>query len=263
MDSPTSGCNDFDNRRDPRMSLQPGSIILSPTWSFCKNDEALIFEPESRSDMSNDFTSFPSFDNSDSENNPVHNEIRINTKQNISDSSLTKADLRRIRNEFIKRITVPSPDPGYIRCYLCDQEIWGPNGEFVFIQIFISFWSIFHILTFIKFEGRYHIDKCNILLEKRRLSRELGKPLSRILGVSVDESILKPLEPTPKEAKVKGFVKSNSVSVDDPTHSPSAEERQTGVSVGRSGYVRCLICNAEVFAPNSKHHAQICHSVIH
>lgn len=260
MDPPTYGCNTFCKQPDPRMSLQPGSIILSSTWSFSNANCDLIFDPEDGLDVTNEFLSSPSFEYSDSEINPAHNQRRTITNDNASDPLLTKAELRRIRNEFIKRITFPSPDPGYIRCCLCDQEIWGPNGKAVFI-IYYPVLSLIAHSNMKSFEGRYHIDKCNILLEKRKLSREIGEPLSKILGVTVDETILKPLEPAPKQAKVKGFVKSNSVSVHDPMHSPSVEERQTGVPVGRSGYVRCLVCNAEVFAPNSKHHAQICHSV--
>lgn len=130
----TMDSNYFPKQRDPRMSLQPGSIILSPTFSCYTNDDEMILEPETGWEFTNLFISSPSFENSDSEDNTVHNQITTDAIGNTSNSSRSKTELRRIRNEFIKQITIPSPDPGYIRCYLCDQEIWGPNGKLVYIQ---------------------------------------------------------------------------------------------------------------------------------
>jgi len=51
---------------------------------------------------------------------------------------------------------------------------------------------------------------------------------------------------------------SNTVLRDNQFQALTEEQKKSGVQSGRKGYVRCLACNAEVFAPNTRRHAQKC-----
>lgn len=84
--------------------------------------------------------------------------------------------------------------------------------------------------------------------------------LISISGIVVDDDVFKkPKPPKAKCAKIEGFVMSNSVSLADPHYSPTLEEIENGIAIGKKGWVRCLVCNIEIFAPNAKYHASICH----
>lgn len=62
----------------------------------------------------------------------------------------------------------------------------------------------------------------------------------------------------PREAKIPGFVMSNTVLRHDPLRAPTLKEQKMGVRTGRKGYTRCLACNCEVFAPNTLRHKAVC-----
>lgn len=86
-----------------------------------------------------------------------------------------------------------------------------------------------------------------------------GTVLHSINGHRLEaEFFAKPKARRPKQAKIAGFVMSNTVLLSDPTVAPDAGQLERGACVGRKGYTRCLGCNAEVFAPNGKRHAQTC-----
>lgn len=91
------------------------------------------------------------------------------------------------------------------------------------------------------------------------MARQNDAFLSSIAGVDVDEKFFKEFkENSAKPAKVNGFVISSTVSLSDPFFAPSEDEIRDGIKVGKKGYVRCLLCNAEVFAPNARSHASNC-----
>lgn len=108
--------------------------------------------------------------------------------------------------------------------------------------------------------GRYHIEKCRVLCDARRTARRNGLMLFSIAGVKVDEAFFKEFQKNvPVPAKVRGFVISSTVSVQDPNVAPTNDELEKGARVGRKGYVRCVACNCEVFGPNARSHAAVCH----
>lgn len=51
---------------------------------------------------------------------------------------------------------------------------------------------------------------------------------------------------------------SNSVSMNNPRQALTEEQMDAGMQTGRKGYVRCIRCNTEVFAPNARNHASHC-----
>lgn len=109
--------------------------------------------------------------------------------------------------------------------------------------------------------GRYHIEKCDVLLDARRTARLRNLTLTSINGLPVEEVFFKDQKCFfPKPSKVTGFVMSNTVAMDDPNYVPSREDIKRGVITGRKGYVRCVSCNAEVFAPNARAHSMACRS---
>lgn len=148
-----------------------------------------------------------------------------------SDASSTITTARR---DFVIAITRPSTKRGYLECRLCDGEVWGPNG-------------------------RYHLDKCPVLLEARDTARKHGVRLTTVGGFTVHPDVFRSSRrPEPKPAKIPGFVMSHSVSVNNPNQALTEEELDAGMQRGRKGYVRCLRCNSEVFAPNARNHASHC-----
>ncbi|PXF45839.1 hypothetical protein BWQ96_04376 [Gracilariopsis chorda] len=131
-------------------------------------------------------------------------------------------------------LTKPSVHRGYVVCRLCSTLVWGPNG-------------------------RYHIEKCTVLCRARQKADEEGIKLVQVSGIRIDETLFKKAKSArPKAAKLPGFVISRTVNLENPYKAPSDAERKRGAKTGRKGYVRCLACNAEVYAPNAKHHAAAC-----
>lgn len=109
------------------------------------------------------------------------------------------------------------------------------------------------------FPARYHVENCTIIRSLRNSAYQKGYESFIVAGVLVDHSLFKPrrrIAPVP--AKWKGFVLSSSVSTRDPALAPTEIQRKKGIKVGRKGYVRCVYCNTEIFAPNSKRHAAVC-----
>lgn len=112
--------------------------------------------------------------------------------------------------------------------------------------------------------GRYHIDKCPVLQNSRETARNHGARLTSVSGIPVHPDVFKSARrPRPKVAKIPGFVMSHSVSIDDPRRALTEEELDAGEKRGRKGYVRCLRCNSEVFAPNARYHASHCETETH
>lgn len=109
------------------------------------------------------------------------------------------------------------------------------------------------------YTGRYHIERCVVLNSARRKAEEDGTQLTQIANISIDEDVFKkPKTPRPKPAKIAGFVVSSSVRLDNPFEAPTDIEKRQGVKTGKKGYIRCKVCNKEVYAPNAKHHEKAC-----
>ena len=103
------------------------------------------------------------------------------------------------------------------------------------------------------------MEKCPVLCRARRKAEDEGLTLHTICGLRIEEDLFKkPKASRPKAAKLPGFVISSTVHIDDPRKAPTVAEKRLGVRTGRKGYVRCLACNAEVYAPNARHHAAVC-----
>eukprot|EP00178_Gracilaria_changii_P004322 TRINITY_DN167_c0_g1_i1.p1 TRINITY_DN167_c0_g1~~TRINITY_DN167_c0_g1_i1.p1 ORF type:complete len:237 (-),score=34.95 TRINITY_DN167_c0_g1_i1:791-1501(-) len=138
------------------------------------------------------------------------------------------------RKAMLCALTKPSSHRGYVICRLCNTLVWGPNG-------------------------RYHIEKCSVLCKARQKANEEGIKLAQVSGIMIDESLFKkPKSARPKAAKLPGFVISRTVTIENPFEAPNDFEKKQGARTGRKGYVRCLACNTEVYAPNAKHHAAAC-----
>lgn len=181
------------------------------------------------------------------------------------------------RKAFVIGITKPSAKRGFIICRLCHAQIWGPNGLFLHTSLssFFFFYNqllIYSILTIVLSflqvlcirTGRYHIEKCPVITNARQTAKRSGTILKNINGIPVDDAVFKrPKRAQPKAAKIIGFVMSSSVALADPTFAPSSNQIEAGAKVGRKGYVRCLCCNSEIFAPNARYHASICHHSQH
>jgi hypothetical protein len=77
-----------------------------------------------------------------------------------------------------------------------------------------------------------------------------GQVLRAVQGIPIPTEAIfrKPAEPVTKPAKVEGFVISASLS---PYHLDASLP-------SRKGYVRCLACGADVWAPNSSRHRGVC-----
>jgi hypothetical protein len=100
------------------------------------------------------------------------------------------------------------------------------------------------------FPGRYHIDTCVVLCDERTRALKDGHFLRTIRGISIPTEAIfrKPLEPVLRPAKIDGFVVSSSLCFSElDTDSPQ-----------RKGYVTCLTCGVDVWAPNSSRHREIC-----
>ena len=103
------------------------------------------------------------------------------------------------------------------------------------------------------------MEKCPVLFHARRKAEDEGLTLHTICGLRIEEDLFKkPKAPRLKAAKLEGFVISSTAHIDDPRKAPTAAEKRRGVRTGRKGYVRCLACNAEAYAPNARHHAAVC-----
>jgi hypothetical protein len=101
-------------------------------------------------------------------------------------------------------------------------------------------------------QGRYHIDTCAVLCDERARAQKEGLILRTVQGIPIpNEAIFrKPAEPVTKPAKVDGFVISASLS---PPYGLDAS-----VPSRKKGYVRCLACGTDVWAPNSSRHRESC-----
>lgn len=103
------------------------------------------------------------------------------------------------------------------------------------------------------------MEKCPVILRARKKADDEGVKLLQIENIRFDEEVFKkPKEVVPKPAKFPGFVISSTVDIDDPRRAPAQIQQHSGTRAGRKGYVRCVYCNAEVYAPNAKHHAASC-----
>lgn len=103
------------------------------------------------------------------------------------------------------------------------------------------------------------MEKCPIISKARKKAEDEGILLNSISGIPIDEEIFKkPKDAVPKPAKIPGFVISSTVDINDPYSAPSAKQQKMGIRTGKKGYVRCVSCNTEVYAPNAKHHAANC-----
>lgn len=103
------------------------------------------------------------------------------------------------------------------------------------------------------------MEKCPVILRARKKADDEGVKLLQIENIRIDEEVFKkPKEVVPKPAKFPGFVISSTVDIDDPHRAPPPKQHHSGLRAGRKGYVRCVFCNTEVYAPNAKHHAGSC-----
>lgn len=106
--------------------------------------------------------------------------------------------------------------------------------------------------------GRYHIEKCTVI-RRCRSQKEDDVLLHSINGLRIEEEFFaKPKPMKPKPAKIPGFVMSNTVLLSDCRVAPTTAQLKAGAIVGRKGYTRCLDCNTELFAPNTRRHALSC-----
>lgn len=104
--------------------------------------------------------------------------------------------------------------------------------------------------------GKHHIEKCATLRNCRAQAKNSNTKLAIIGGIDIEEDLLKPLEkPTPKPAKIDGFVMSSSALLSDPRRAPSDFDGDYKQKTGKKGYTRCLACNAETYAPNTSRHS--------
>ena len=109
-------------------------------------------------------------------------------------------------------------------------------------------------------KGRYHIEKCVVVKRAREIAKQHRAQLVSVCGIPLHpDAFKKGSRPAPKPAKIPGFVMSHTVSLQDPTLALTQDEIESGMEHGRKGYVRCTKCNSEVFAPNARYHASICH----
>lgn len=103
--------------------------------------------------------------------------------------------------------------------------------------------------------GKHHVEKCRVLTKARALAKKNDIKLVTIGGVDIDEDLLKSMKPpSPKPAKIEGFVMSSSVLLSDPKKAPSILESDSRQRTGRKGYTRCLKCNTETYGPNTSRH---------
>ncbi|KAI0561074.1 hypothetical protein FGB62_93g021 [Gracilaria domingensis] len=161
-------------------------------------------------------------------------QIERSSNKQADNSADDSARLAVKRKAMLCALTKPSSHRGYVICRLCNALVWGPNG-------------------------RYHIEKCGVLCKARQRANEEGIKLVQVSGIAVDETLFKkPKSARPKAAKLPGFVISRTVTIENPFEAPSDFEKKRGARTGRKGYVRCLACNTEVYAPNAKHHAAAC-----
>lgn len=110
--------------------------------------------------------------------------------------------------------------------------------------------------------GRYHIESCTVLRQERLYAKKEGLRLHTLNGIEIDDELFaQPKLPIKKFAKIPGFVMSNTVLLGNPHKAPTLAEIRAGQTAGRKGYVRCLSCNAEVFAPNTRRHMTVCEEV--
>lgn len=101
------------------------------------------------------------------------------------------------------------------------------------------------------------MESCHVLCRERKRAHHANFELQSVNGIRVSEDLFaKPKQLKPKLAKIPGFVMSRTVLLNDPNRAPElgASQRESG----RKGYVRCLTCNEEVFAPNTRRHAKVC-----
>lgn len=205
------------------------------------------------------FSDIPTFNMS--QHSPMHD-----SDEDPHNTSTSKAG----RKAFIKSLTECCEEKGYLTCKLCMQSIWGPNGKICFtfpcallpIQVhLLSSLSVFSLtlhMILVERTGRYHIENCPVLTRLRSKQNE-NLVLYSVNGIRIHHEFFerpKPLKP--KRAKIHGFVMSNTVLLDDPFKAPTREQLKAGARVGRKGYTRCLRCNTEQHAPNTKRHLSLC-----
>lgn len=107
--------------------------------------------------------------------------------------------------------------------------------------------------------GRFHIERCKVLKEARDTAKAYNARLVSVSGISVRPEVFKKgRRPSPKPAKIAGFVMSHTVSKNNPRMALTEEEIENGLPHGKKGHVRCLVCNMEVFAPNTRFHSSTC-----
>lgn len=154
-------------------------------------------------------------------------------EQTSVELSAQKQQIVNARREFASAIMKPSPKSGYLKCRLCDSEVWGPNG-------------------------RYHLDKCNVLKEAKYMTKLHNVRLTSIAGINIhSDTILfkstKKQRP-PKPPKIPGFV----IDSDEDDEANIILDDKERVVKRKKGYLRCIKCNNQVYAPNARYHAHHC-----
>lgn len=92
------------------------------------------------------------------------------------------------------------------------------------------------ILVFI---GRYHIDKCSVIVRARADAIRNNVKLASIGNIAIDEELFSaPSLPQPKPAKLDGFVMSSSALKDNPRVAPLPGDKKEDQRTGKKGYTR-------------------------
>lgn len=103
------------------------------------------------------------------------------------------------------------------------------------------------------------METCEVLCAERKKASAEGIQLHTINGIEIHEELFaQPKVLVPKAAKIPGFVMSSTVLRENQYKAPTRAQQNSGEASGRKGYVRCLACNTEVFAPNTRRHAKMC-----
>lgn len=165
------------------------------------------------------------------------------------------------KKEFYRKVFQLTSQSGYVNCHFCKTSIWAPNGmstKYIVSTVSLTVTKTFSdllTLTCSFLSGKHHIEKCSVLKTARLTAKRNDIKLVMVGGIDIDEDLLNNVSlPTPKPAKIHGFVMSSSVLLTDPSRAPSGMSTNTRQRTGRKGYTRCLKCNAETYGPNTSRH---------
>lgn len=147
-------------------------------------------------------------------------------ESNISKQQRLRQERRKLLKHMFHRTELT--EKGCLQCRLCQDMLWAPNA-------------------------RYHLDSCEKLVQERKQAIRNGHTLKSICGVTIsDEQVFsKPATPSCRAAKVEGFVMS-------PAGAATSHDNDGAATKITKGYVRCLVCEQEVWAPNSSRHRSRC-----